>query len=194
MYKYLLINSYFNMFFSISLTIKFTIRHLEENNIQFSKFNQTVCSQYIIVIAGKICSNIFRTGSNITYLSFTLSRYITITDKKNSFLVKFQKMNIKVFLLICLTVSIIINVRIFFQYKIKLSYENSELFHPFSAKKFSNYYKTEPIDDYKENFSSKSEYLLLNIANYVRIIFSDLAHIVSTTVIDIILFVFVKKK
>jgi hypothetical protein len=66
--------------------------------------------------------------------------------------------------------------------------------HSFNAKNYSNYYKPEALDDYKENFSSKSEYLLLNVGQYVRIIFSDLAHIIASTCIDVVLFFFIRKQ
>jgi len=88
----------------------------------------------------------------------------------------------------------IINAHIFFGYKIKYSQKDHEQLHAFSGRNFSNYYKQESIDEYKENFSSQSEYYLLNISQYVRIIFSDLAHIIVSTIIDIVLFGFVKKQ
>jgi hypothetical protein len=98
------------------------------------------------------------------------------------------------FLLITLTVSIAINAYTFFEFEIKFSEKDSEQLHAFKSRNFSNYYKQEAINEYKENFSSKSEFYLLNISQYVRIIFSDLAHIVVSTIIDIVLFNFVKKK
>jgi len=194
MYTYLLINSFFNLFYSVSLTIKFAFGYLEQNSIDYMEFTSTIQSQYINLIIGKICSNIFRTVSNIAYLSFTLSRYIKIKNEKNSFLSQFHKLNVKLFLFISLTIAMIINAHIFFGYKIKYSQKDHEQLHAFSGRNFSNYYKQESIDEYKENFSSQSEYYLLNISQYVRIIFSDLAHIIVSTIIDIVLFGFVKKQ
>ncbi len=69
-----------------------------------------------------------------------------------------------------------------------------EQLHPYESKSLFLNYKQDPIEDYKENFSSKSEYILVNLANYFRIIFSDLTHIIATTVIDVYLFIFIKKK
>ena len=52
----------------------------------------------------------------------------------------------------------------------------------------------ESIDDYKENFSSSSVFILMNVAFYAKMIFSDLAHIVASTIVDVFLFKFVKRK
>jgi hypothetical protein len=61
MYKFLLINSYFNLFYSFILTIKFILNNLGLNSIQFYIFSQTIYSQYINLIFGKILTNLFRT-------------------------------------------------------------------------------------------------------------------------------------
>jgi hypothetical protein len=57
----------------------------------------------------------------------------------------------------------------------------------------SNQHRQDPTDYHKENYT-KTEYLLLNIFQYIKILFSDLFFIVLTLVIDIILFLFVQKQ
>jgi hypothetical protein len=54
--------------------------------------------------------------------------------------------------------------------------------------------RQDPVDDYKENFSTNSEYIMLNVAQYIRLIFSDLAHIILSTMVDCLLLTFIKNK
>ena len=77
----------------------------------------------------------------------------------------------------------LINCHIFFQFHIAFV---SSFLTQCSVENFTNYCISE-FNDFKENFSSKSEYLLLNIGQYVRIIFSDLMHIIATP------YIFMKK-
>ena len=100
----------------------------------------------------------------------------------------------KVFLFITLVVSVVINIHVFFEFSIRFLQTNTLQMHQFQSKNYSDYYKEEPIDDYKENFSSKSEFIILNVALYARMIFSDLAHVIVSTLINIVLFIFVKRK
>jgi hypothetical protein len=195
MYTYLLINSFFNLFYTLIITFK-SILNSFENDYYFFNYITTsaVLIQYFNLILVKFASNVFRSSANISYLAFSLSRYVMIANKKGLIFEKFQKLSTIKFLLITLVVSVLINIQIFFQFKIKYSLIDMEQLHPYESKSLFLNYKQDPIEDYKENFSSKSEYILVNLANYFRIIFSDLTHIIATTVIDVYLFIFIKKK
>ena len=195
MYKYLLINSLFNLVYSLILMTKFTLSYMESEQVIVQyKFSRTITSQYINLILMKFSLSFFRTGANISYFAFSLSRYIAITKKRGSIWDAFNQLSANIFSLIILIVSVLINVHIFFQFKIKVSQADTEQMHFFNPKNFSNYYKQEPIDDYKEMFSSQSEYFILKVAQYIRVIFGDLVHIIASMAIDIALFAFVKNK
>jgi len=197
MYTFLLINSCSNMLQSVIITIKFLLQNLEEDVIAITDIQQhkSVLYQYNNLILIKFFSSVFRTESNLSYLAFALSRYITIRNKKKSLLNRFHRINIKLFIFVSIAFSLLINIQVFFQFKIKFKMTDWEQGRHFSAKNFSSYYRQEPIDDYKENFSSESEYLFFSVASqYLRVIFSDLTHIIAVTVIDIVLFIFVKQK
>ena len=142
----------------------------------------------------KFCSDVFRTGANISYFAFVFSRYIAVTKRNiqtrlNKFNTKFNSI---LFILITLVISVSINVYIIFDFEIILSILGNQL-QSISMKKFSSY-RMESIDDYKENFSSSSVFILMNVAFYAKMIFSDLAHIVASTIVDVFLFKFVKQK
>ena len=197
MYTYLLINSYFNLVYCTIFTIRSIINHLvgDLHRLTFMP-SDAIFVQYLYLIVIKFGSSFVRSCSNIYYFSFAFSRYIMISNMKSFLIEKFQRLTKANFFLLTLTVSIIINVHIVFQFKIQYSASISSLdpLHTFSAKNFSYFYKREPINDYKENFSSGSEYLILNVAHYAQMILSDLMHIIITTVIDMMLLVFIKKK
>ena len=126
MYQHLLINAYFNLAFSIVLTLNFALKRLEENSIQFSLFYLTIYSQYIHLVLAKVFVNVFRTASNLSYMAFTLSRFISTTNAKNRYLIKFQELNAKKCIFLILTISLLVNVHVYFQFKIKFAEENKE--------------------------------------------------------------------
>ncbi len=199
MYTYLLINSYFSFFYSFILTIKCVIKYMDDRNAVAFYDNyyltpEIIRIQYFNLYLIKFGSNIFRTGSNISYFSFVFSRYISITKNNiQTRLNKFnKKLNTKLFILLTLTISILINVYIIFQFQI----DSSTKLDPMELQNMKNFssIKMDSIDDYKENFSSSSEFILMNVAFFAKMIFSDLAHIIASTIVDIFLFSFVKRK
>jgi len=195
MYAYLLINSYFNFFYSLILLSKYTVVWLKDDfSLFYYNFYHTIYSQFLSLILSKFLLNVIRTASNISYFLFSLSRYLTITNKKGKYTDKFNRLSMKAFLFVMLTISVLINIQVFDQFKIRYSQTDIQQMHEFDSRKYSDYYKVEPIGDYKENFSSKSEFIILNVAQYVRMIFSDLAHMIVSSLIDVFLFFFVKRR
>jgi hypothetical protein len=79
-----------------------------------------------------------------------------------------------------------------FEFAVKGDSGDLNQLKPFDLMKFTNY-KEDLIDDFKENYS-KTEYLVLHIFQYIKIIFSDTFYIIVSFVIDLILLKFVKKK
>ena len=151
--------------------------------------------QYINLILGKFGSNVFKTGANISYFMFIFSRYVTITTKKGSKSNRFyQKLSVRLFLFITLVLSVLINVYIIFEFTIDSHQKDYKQNLHMNVKDFSFRFKQDPIDDYKETFSSNSVFILLNVVFYLKMIFSDLAHIIVSTIVDILLFIFVKRQ
>ena len=87
---------------------------------------------------------------------------------------------------------VLVNGYIFFEFGIRTSRSNQ--FNIFATVQKTNFTeRDEPINDFKENFS-ESEYLAVNICQYIKIIFSDLVLILVSSFIDFALFVFVKRQ
>ena len=97
LYFYMLANSYFNLFYSLIATIKFSITCLELYLVIDPEFYVNIYSQYLSLILFKFCSNILRTSSNISCMAFTIDRFIMATNMKGPFWVKFKKINTKLF-------------------------------------------------------------------------------------------------
>ena len=68
------------------LATKFLLQILQENSKQYSRFYLTIYSQYLNLILGNLCTNLFCSAGNFFYLAFTLSRYVAVTDTKNKYL------------------------------------------------------------------------------------------------------------
>jgi len=192
MYNYLLVNAYFNLFYSIILTFKFTVDYLGKD-LEFRSaisYYLTFESKQVFINCMIFFQNFFRTGSNLAYLAFALTRLIAVRNKNGSGMTQLiMKLDTKVFLLIVFILSGVINISIFFQIKNKKRMDDAIVY--INA---SQYYQfEEPNDFYIDLFSSKTEYYLLNISQYLRVIFSDLVNIIASTVIDTLLYVFVKE-
>ena len=192
MYTYLLIHSYFNLFYSVTILTNSVMNHFITISINFIFLESIIYSQYVQLILAKFISNVFKTSSNISYFAFVLSRYFNIKNDNSTF-DRFKWLNIKKFLLISLIFSILINANIIFEFNIRESSADSEQLKPIESQ-FILDFRQDPIDDYKENFSTKSEYILLNVSQYIKLIFSDLAHIIVSTIVDCFLLAFVKNK
>lgn len=191
MYTHLLVNSCLNFVYSTILALKYIIRFFNEHAITGSL--TSIISQYINIILIKYIGNLAKTGANISHVTFTLCRYISITAKKSTLLEKFYRLNAKKSFFLILLFSILINLYNLFQFTVKESDLNTAQLHSFSAENYSNYYKQEQAYEYKENFT-ESEYVVLNILQYIKIVFSDLFYILVSSLIDVFLLIFINKK
>ena len=144
MYTYLLINSVFSLLYSLILSIKCLIKYLDDRKSFDLYYNaylspKIINIQYLNVYLVKFCSNVFRTGANISYFAFVLSRYIAVT--KSNIQTRLNKFNTKLnsilFILITLVISVSINVYIIFDFEIISSILGNQL-QSISMKKFSS--------------------------------------------------------
>jgi hypothetical protein len=191
MYTYLRINSVLNIIFVFIRLFKLIDTCLSQDVICLAIHSKSESIQYFKIIFIHIIGNVFQSASNLTHITYTLSRFITVSNHKSSFLIFIHNISYVKYLVVVLLFSFIINIHIFFEFSILK--ETSQIFQlkKFDADKFS-IYKQEPFNDYKENFIH-SEYLILDILQYIKIIFSDIFYILISFIIDLFLFVFVKK-
>jgi len=191
MYSYLKINSMFNIILIIIRLFKLIDTCSNEDLICISIYSKSKNIQYFKIIFIRIIGNTFQAASNLTHITYTLSRYITVSNNKSNFLNFIHQISFKMYSVGILLFSFLLNIHIFFEYSIFNETTQISQLKTFDFKKI-NSYKQEPFDDYKENFSH-SEYLILDIFQYIKIIFSDIFYIITSFLIDLILILFIKK-
>jgi hypothetical protein len=185
MYKYLQIYSVFNLIFSCISILRYIVNSCEDDNF-CSKSYESVYAQYSVIILVKLTGSLVQTCANLAHLSFTLARYVKVKAEVNKTLKKINDLPIKWYLTITIAFSLLINIYIIFEY---------------SANDYEKYFRTDqvvnprkdPLDYQKEEYS-KLEYIILNILLYVKITISDLLSIIISSVIDLLLFSFVRKQ
>jgi hypothetical protein len=191
MYSYLRLNSIFNFFNCLISLLGYVFSIYIDDFIDLNLYESLKIQSYII-LAVKFFNNTLKTCSNITHFSFTLSRYKKINDLNKINGIK----SIGIYLFLTLFFSCIINLFIIFEYTSqtnKTKFHQIETFKPYNVSDYMKNYKLEPFTDYKENFTN-TEYMFLNIFQYLKIIFSDLSYILAIIIVDLMLFISVKKK
>jgi len=136
--------------------------------------------KYFNAIFIKLIGNSLQTAINISHISFTLSRYITITQTKSKSLLKFNNITIKMYLFVVLIISLLINLYIYFEFEFKYS-------------KGIDSYLYQDYHLFKDRFSD-FEYKILNILQYFKIFVSDILYLIISFAIDIALTKYVRRK
>ncbi len=195
MYYYLKINAVFNLFHILSLLMQLISKDFDYDSFHGNSREEFIKSQsneiyYTKLILVTLIGNTARTSANIAHLSFSMSRYITITGKKTNFIARLKNINTKLFFFLTIFISMALNLHLFFEFEM---HQKTTLVSVNSLKNFSTYYKHDKSDEYKEDFT-QDEYLFLTIFQYIRIIFSDLFYLLFITTVDLFLFYYVKKK
>ena len=183
MYTYLNINSIFNSFSCLITIIDYIVSYY---TIDID--SKTISYQYYNLILIKLIGNSIKTCSNISHLSFGLSRYKKIKGKDYIFIKSLNNLSFKLYLFLIIIFSIGINLYVYFQHEI-ISLESNDK----ASVQFLDNPVLAPFNDYKVNFSD-TEFIILNVFQCLKILFSDLSYIIATTIIDIFLFKIVKKQ
>jgi hypothetical protein len=191
MYSYLRINSVLNIIFVSIRLFKLIDTCSSQDIICTTIHSKSKSIQYFKIIFIHIIGNIFQSASNLTHITYTLSRFITVSNQKSIYLTFIHKISFIKYLAAVFLFSFIINIHIFFEFSILKETSQAFQLKEFDVGKFS-IYKQEPFNDYKENFIH-SEYLVLDILQYIKIIFSDIFYILISFIIDLFLFLFVEK-
>jgi hypothetical protein len=179
LYKYLNIHLIANIIF-ISIHYLDLINECTYEEIFCSKLNNSIYANFFKTYILKMIKNTLSTFSNIAYTSFVLIRYIKITNTKNLMLLKFKDISLKIYLLITICFSILINIYVCFEYTLQY-------------KELNDVSNTVRFDYFKINLS-QNENILYNIFQYVKIIFSDLLFFLAALLFDIFLIVFINRK
>jgi hypothetical protein len=121
MYKHMEINSFFNIIYCIikALSLINVCINNYSHSLFCSRFYTQEWSQYLKIIVQHILGNVFRTCVNVSYLFFSLCRLIDSSKlKEKKYFKKILKLNLKLYVFLLLTFSILISLFKVFQYEI----------------------------------------------------------------------------
>jgi len=187
-YKFLLINTVLSTIY-ITIVIFKVLGICIDSNFYCSSLSETKFNIYYKTVFILFIGESIKTAFNFSYLSFSLSRYIKVTSTKLSFLLKFDNLKKRYYLLISLLIAIFMNLFYFFEYNYNLARPITTYT---SLGSFESFYKySNPSDEFIEHFS-KLQYYVINIFFYIKVIFSDLFYIVLNLIIDLKLLTFIK--
>ena len=120
MYHHILINAVFNIIYCLIMTLKLVNTCIFEDSLVFcSSFYQTNQAQYFKIVCIHFLGNVFKLSSNISYLSFSFSRFILISNlKSRNFFKKFTNIRMSVYFVICILISSMLSLFKLFQYEL----------------------------------------------------------------------------
>jgi len=185
MYIYLKIHSLFNLVFCLTTILGYILGDCSVDDVFCSKKYESIALHYVKIILIKMIGNSAKTCSNIAHVSFCLSRYKKMKGSEYLFIKSLNNLSIRTYLILMIILSILLNLYRNFEFSTQISSNLSGFY------RLSNFFNQDSFYDYKENFTNY-EYIILNIFQYINIFFSDLTYILSTTIIDILLFKIVK--
>jgi len=191
-YKYHKITFSFNSILCFIIPFQLLSFCIFPNGNYCSFFYKSIYSQYFYIIFTKLIGNTIKTCSYWSNVSFSLRRFIEISSSKGKYLNKIDKLSIKNYVCFSLILSFLINLSNDFE---------------FSPHEFSILDKAKTYGFYQYPFYSSSRYFIndyltqrdgiANITLYVfhiiKILFSDILFIVFNFIIDVKLYLFLKK-
>ena len=169
MYKHIVMNSVFNLIYCILTLSRLMNVCIFTTTIFCSSVFQYKFTQYFRIIFIYYIGNIIKLCCNISYISFSLSRFTISTNTKSKILLKFESINLKTYYTIVIILCSLFSVFKCFQYQINEIY---------------NTYKSFPLESYDidscrdDNFKCKL-FKIFNVINdfiiYMLFFFIDIA-------------------
>ena len=184
MYKHALVNSIFNIFYCACLmpSLVSTCVFFELSNSFCSKVYQTESAQYFKIISGEFMVNTLKSGTNISYLFFSLSRYILASNLKEKYKIckRFESMNLIFYSCLVILFSASLSVFKLFDYAINDTYA-PELEFPYEV--HNGVFCTDQGNHCR----------LFDVLKIVNSSINDIVFFVLNIIIDLFLFSFIKE-
>ena len=131
MYRHIQINATFNILVCLVMILSLINDCIDGNahSPYCSSVYMENSAQYFKIIFSNFLGDIFRTGMNVTYIFFSLHRFILVSNsKENKFFKRIYNLNLKIYLLFILIFSVLINLFRIFQYEIKQFFDSIQIF------------------------------------------------------------------
>jgi hypothetical protein len=129
MYQFALLNSFFNAVYCVIVSFKLINTCVFYGSSVFcSSLYQTSSAQYFKIIFIFYIGNVFKMCSNLSYMSFTISRLIVITFYTDNAIPRFSLKKLVIFFFIFIFSSLVLNTFKIFQYGLNTFYSFREDF------------------------------------------------------------------
>ena len=175
MYHHIRINAAFNVIYCGILVLKLVNTCIFHNSsVYCSSVYQWKTSQYFKIIVVFYLGNVAKMCSNISYLSFSLSRLIVVSmDNENKFYKKFKKINFRVYIVSVILFSGVMSIFLLLQYELNT---------------YINYAKEFPYEirdgDYCQQEYNKLECHIFNGLKLVNSVLTSVICVLLNIVID----------
>jgi hypothetical protein len=179
-YKHIYMNSILNLIYCVITLIGLINVCIFDVSIFCSRIYQNDASQYFRIIVIYFFGNLVKLCSNISYISFAISRFFLSTNKKTGVLSRFNKMNLRLYYLIIFLFSFLLSLVRLFEFKI------NEI--EYSTKNF-------PFEKYDIGSCNKNDYhcSLFRALNVINDFIKDIMFFIINFIIDIFLYCNSKK-
>jgi hypothetical protein len=150
MYKHIVLNSIFNISFCFITLFKLVNSCLFYNGHSpfCSSLYMTLTAQYFKIIVTFYMSDVIKICSNLTYISFTLLRFIRISNliKNVSFIKSFVHIRIRLYFVLLILFSCLCNLFVLFQFTPNI-YWNANVDFPYEKR--NEIFCSDPINKYQ---------------------------------------------
>ena len=189
MYKHMILNATFNILYCLIVALKLINTCIFYGPSVFcSNVYQEDWAQTFKIILIHFLGNAIKMCSNVSYLTFSLSRLLLITRQKNENLnisSKYKNVFISIYVFLLVLISFTLNSFKLFQYKI-----NIKLYSDSSKKEFPFEIRDE---QYCSNQMNKFQCQLFNAFKIANRSLNDVLFVILNILIDLILFIRFKR-
>jgi hypothetical protein len=188
MYSHIFFNSIFNLIYCIFNGFSLINICVFPKSSFCSIYFKTNVAQYFKIVFVLFLGNSIRLCSNFSFIFLSLSRFYVSTSSKSKIFLKFEKLNLKIFYSIMLSISSLWSLFKLFENKLNESYSTYEFNFPY------NRYDSR----YCQNLKSDLKFLatgckMFPILNLINNIINDVLFVIISFVIDICMLRFVNK-
>ena len=172
MYKHIVMNSVFNLIYCILTLLRLMNVCIFNTTLFCSSIYQYKSIQYFRIIFIYYIGNIIKMCCNISYSSFSLSRFALSANAKNKLLLKFESINLKVYYTIVILFCSLFSIFKCFQYQINEVY---------------NTYKSFPLELYDNCMVDYFKCKLFTVLSLINDFLNDIIFFLINITIDLFL-------
>ena len=179
MYKYIIINCLFNSVYCVIMMLKLINTCIFPYNSVFcSSVYQMESAQYFKIVLIMYFGNVMKMCSNVSYISFSLSRFILVSNLKEKKIFKtFNNIRLPVYFIVLFVSSCFLNSFTLFQYSLNTPSLISRLDFPYETRN----------EEFCENEINKFQCSAFNALKISNRFLNDIFSVIVILIIDLFL-------